>query len=269
MWMGIMNRGISASYRAAITSATSGESLISKPVYDILNSGSRNRFTILTEAGPVIVHNCILGLGYGMGADKFRKTLALAKIHIDENEAQRIVRLYRQKYWKIVQLWQTCGQVLKDMVGNRNGVLREVICYDSGGILLPNGLRIAYPALRQTKDGFEYINDPRTYRKAVTQRVSGGDLDDLTWTRIYGGKVVENLVQALAGIIVRGQMVKLGLAGHFVAFQVHDENVCVVPSEGADEAEQEIIRIMSEPPAWAPDLPVACESGRADNYGDC
>ena len=212
---------------------------------------------------------CILGLGYGMGADKFRKTLALAKIHIDENEAQRIVRLYRQKYWKIVELWQTCGQVLKDMVGNRNGVLREVICYDSDGILLPNGLRIAYPALRQTKDGFEYINDPRTYRKAVTQRVSGGDLDDLTWTRIYGGKVVENIVQALAGIIVRGQMVKLGLSGYFVAFQVHDENVCVVPSEGADKAEQEIIRIMSEPPAWAPDLPVACEAGRADNYGDC
>ena len=212
---------------------------------------------------------CILGLGYGMGADKFRKTLALAGIHIDENEAQRIVRLYRQKYWKIVQLWQTCGQVLKDMVGNRSGTLREVICYDSDGILLPNGLRITYPALRQTKDGFEYINDPRTYRKAVTQRVSGGDLDDLTWTRIYGGKVVENIVQALAGIIVRGQMVKLGLAGHFVAFQVHDENVCVVPSEGADAAEQEIIRIMSEPPAWAPDLPVACEAGRADNYGDC
>lgn len=266
---GVMNRGISASYRAAITSATNERSLISKPVYDILNSGSRNRFTILTEAGPVIVHNCILGLGYGMGAEKFRKTLALSKITIDEHEAERIVRLYRQKYWKIVQLWQTCNQILKDMAGNRNGMLKEVISYDKDGIMLPNKLRITYPALRQTKDGFQYINDARTYRKAIKDRVTGGNLDDLPWVKIYGGKVTENIVQALAGIIVRWQMTLIGQAGHFVAFQVHDENVCVVPIDTAEAAETEIIKIMSTPPAWAPDLPVACESGRADNYGDC
>lgn len=212
---------------------------------------------------------CILGLGYGMGADKFRKTLALAKIYIDENEAERIVRLYRQKYWKIVQLWQTCGQVLKDMVGNRNGTLKEVITYDKEGIRLPNHLCITYPALRQTKDGFQYINDARTYRKALKDRVAGGTLDDLPWIKIYGGKVTENIVQALAGIIVRWQMTLIGQAGHFVAFQVHDENVCVVPTASAEAAEAEIIRIMSTPPAWAPDLPVACESGRADNYGEC
>lgn len=212
---------------------------------------------------------CILGLGYGMGADKFRKTLALSKIIIEEHEAERIVRLYRQKYWKIVQLWQTCNQILKDMAGNRSGTLKEVITYDSGGILLPNKLRITYPALRQTKDGFQYINDARTYRKAIRDRVSGGNLDDLPWIKIYGGKVTENIVQALAGIIVRWQMTLIGQAGHFVAFQVHDENVCVVPIETATEAETEIINIMSMPPAWAPDLPVACEAGRADNYGDC
>ncbi len=212
---------------------------------------------------------CILGLGYGMGADKFRKTLALAKIHIDENEAERIVRLYRQKYWKIVQLWQTCNQILKDMVGNRTGSLKEVVVYDKEGIRLPNHLRITYPALRQTKDGFQYINDARTYRKALKDRVAGGSLDDLPWTKIYGGKVTENIVQALAGIIVRWQMTLIGQAGHFVAFQVHDENVCVVPTASAEAAEAEIIRIMSTPPAWAPDLPVACESGRADNYGEC
>jgi hypothetical protein len=159
--------------------------------------------------------------------------------------------------------------VLKDMVGNRNGTLKEVITYDKEGIRLPNHLRITYPALRQTKDGFQYINDARTYRKALKDRVAGGTLDDLPWIKIYGGKVTENIVQALAGIIVRWQMTLIGQAGHFVAFQVHDENVCVVPTASAEAAEAEIIRIMSTPPAWAPDLPVACESGRADNYGEC
>lgn len=212
---------------------------------------------------------CILGLGYGMGADKFRRTLALSKIEIDEVEAERIVRLYRQKYYKIVQLWQLCGNALTSMVNGGRGMIADKLEYDNTGIMLPNQLKITYPALRQTGSGFEYINDARTYRKFLKDRVLGLPCDDLPWTKIYGGKVVENIVQALAGIIVRGQMVKIGLAGYFVAFQVHDENVCVVPTEGAEAAEAHIVSIMSEPPAWASNLPVACESGRADNYGDC
>ena len=212
---------------------------------------------------------CILGLGYGMGADKFRRTLALSKIDIDENEAERIVRLYRQKYHKIVQLWQLCGNALTMMVNGRSGMINDRIEYDNTGILLPNQLKITYPALRQTGSGFQYINDARTYRKFLKDRVLGLPCDDLPWVKIYGGKVTENIVQALAGIIVREQMVKIGLSGYFVAFQVHDENVCVVPADGAEQAEEHIIKLMSQPPAWAPDLPVACEAGRALNYGDC
>jgi len=49
---------------------------------------------------------------------------------------------------------------------------------------------------------------------------------------------------------------------------VHDENVCVVPEDKAEQAEKDIVEIMSTAPTWAPDLPVACEAGTADNYGD-
>jgi DNA polymerase len=211
----------------------------------------------------------ILSLGYGAGAPKFREMLRIqAGITIDEHEAQRIVHLYRQKYWKITQLWKLCDKVIADMTAGVPGVLQDLLHYDSTGITLPNGLKITYPALRRGKSGYEYINDARMYRKALNNRMNG-DTDDVTWTNIYGGKCVENLVQALAGIIVREQMVRIGMAGHFVAFQVHDENVCVVPTAEAEAAEAEIVRIMSTPPAWAPTLPVACEVGRADNYGDC
>jgi DNA polymerase len=90
---------------------------------------------------------------------------------------------------------------------------------------------------------------------------------ELTWTKIYGGKVTENLVQALAALVIREQMAACGL--HYkIALQVHDEIVVVVPEESAQQAQKHIEQIMSTPPTWAPTLPVACESGMAVNYGD-
>ena len=214
---------------------------------------------------------CILGLGYGMGAEKFRRTLEVGQggisVSIELNEAERIVRLYRQKNWKIVQLWQRCGSALTGMTQGGTGNIHDLIPYDSSGITLPNKFQIKYPALRQTSNGFEYIADARTYRKAVTDRVLMGQADDLSWTRIYGGKVTENLVQALAAIVIREQMTAIGQHYH-VAFQVHDEIIISTRDSDVDNAEQHLVRIMSTPPIWATDLPIACESGKAKNYGD-
>jgi len=158
---------------------------------------------------------------------------------------------------------------LGDMVMGRSGSINGLIDYDKDGFFLPNGMRLGYTGLRQTSNGYEYISDARAYRKMVEMRLRGEAVDELPWTHIYGGKAVENLVQALAGIVVREQMVKIGKAGYHVAFQVHDENVCVVPEGVVTQAEQDIIRIMSTPPKWAPTLPVACEAGAAYTYGDC
>ena len=272
MWTGTTNRAISASYRGAITRSTSAKSQTLKRVYDISNCGSRNRFTILTEAGPVIVHNCVLGLGYGMGAEKFRRTLEIGQgginVVIDINEAERIVRLYRQKNWKIVQFWQKCGAALKDMLYGGGNELHPKVRYDKGGIILPNGFRVQYPALRETANGFMYISDARTYQKALKDRVlTGSPPDDIAWTRIYGGKVTENIVQALAALVIREQMAAAGL--HFkVAFQVHDEIIIAVPEDNALADQTKLEALMSTAPKWAPDLPVACESGMAANYGD-
>jgi DNA polymerase len=214
---------------------------------------------------------CILGLGYGMGHVKFRNTLALGQggisVDIDENEAQRIVRLYRQKNHKIVSLWQRCGHALTGMVNGSSGNITELLPYDSTGITLPNGLRIQYNALRQTPDGFEYIADARTYRKLAKSRVMSGEQVSIDWTRIYGGKVTENVVQALARIVVSEQMASIGQSYH-VAFQVHDEVIITCLESDKPHAQEFVERQMSKPPRWAQDLPVACESGVGYNYGD-
>jgi DNA polymerase I-like protein with 3'-5' exonuclease and polymerase domains len=79
--------------------------------------------------------------------------------------------------------------------------------------------------------------------------------------------VAENLIQALAAIVIREQMVRIGQRYPLVC-QVHDEIVVVVPEAQAEEAQRFVEAEMSTAPKWAPGLPVACESGYAFNYGD-
>ena len=214
---------------------------------------------------------CILGLGYGMGHVKFRATLALGQggiaVDIDENEARRIVNLYRQKNHKIVSLWHSCGHALTGMVAGSSGNICELLPYDKDGITLPNGLKIKYHALRNTSNGFEYIADARTFRKLAQKRILTGEQQKIDWTRIYGGKVTENVVQALARIVVAEQMASIGQS-YRVAFQVHDEVIITTRENDLTNARQFVERQMSTPPCWAKDLPVACESGVGYNYGD-
>ena len=228
----------------------------------------------ITKADKVerfVGKTCILGLGYGMGAEKFRRTLEIGQggisVKIDLNEADRIVRLYRAKNWKIVQLWQKCGNALNNIVAQVSGEIVDWIPYDSDGIILPNKMRIRYPALRTDGNQFYYIADAREFKKAVEARVMTGEVKEINWTKIYGGKVTENLIQALARIVIAEQMAVIGQR-HHVAFQVHDEIIITAPAAEATDAEQELVRVMSTPPAWAATLPVACESGVADNYGE-
>jgi hypothetical protein len=198
-----------------------------------------------------------------MGAEKLRRTLELGaggiSVKVDLNEAERIVRIYRAKNWKIVQFWQRCGAMLSTMVQGGDGSLHDAIPFSNQGIILPNKLKIHYPMLRSAANGFEYINDARQYRKNPA---------DAVWTLIYGGKVTENLVQALAALVIREQMVTAAYQKCKVVLQVHDEIVITAPEAEAINAQQHLEQIMSTPPKWAPTLPVACESGYAINYGD-
>ena len=217
----------------------------------------------------------ILGLGYGMSAEKFHLTLKRGKPPVDlpEEDVDRLVRTYRTNYHHIVKLWGECGYALSSMVAGRKGRIGNILTYDADGILLPNGMKLRYHGLSASDRQFTYIQDRRMFDRAMKARLDGSKVDTDKGTipgqsRIYGAMVVENVTQALARIVVAEQMLAIKDAGYHVAFQVHDENVCVVPEDQAEQAEKDIVAIMSTAPKWAPDLPVACEAGTADNYGD-
>ena len=207
---------------------------------------------------------CILGLGYGMGAEKFKGTLKIGaggiSVDVDIDEAKRVVTLYRNTYSRISQLWNEANKALEKMAkGNEYhlDVGLQLVC-DNEGIRLPNHTMIRYANLRKTPDGFEY--DGRY--GAV---------------KIYGGKVVENVVQALARIVVFDQMAKIdqqmrqldGTDGRYkVVLTVHDEVVCVVPEAAEAWCKEVMVREMSTPPQWCKDLPVSCECESGNNYAD-
>lgn len=218
---------------------------------------------------------CILGLGYGMGAEKFQRTLALGQggisVHMELETCKRVVSMYREKYHKIASLWNLCGSALRGMSQNYSGTINGKLEYDGEGVLLPNGMRQFYPMLRPKNTeygvGYCYVSTPRDYRKILKDRILGKEPNVEEWTNIYGGKLTENLVQALAALAIREQMVTIGQK-YKVAFQVHDEIIIAVLKILKDVAVSEVVAAMSKPPSWALDLPVACEVGCAENYGD-
>lgn len=234
----------------------------------------------ITKADKVerfVGKTCILGLGYMTGAAKLRDTLKRGQgdisVDLTEDEAKEIVAIYRRKNHRIVELWTQCGYALSGMLAGREGQIGNLLTYNGSGILLPNGMRLTYHGLSADSNKFTYISDRRMFDRAMKARLSG-DMSGVGTgvvagqSHLYGGKVTENVVQALARIVVSEQMVAIRNAGYHVAFQVHDENVCVVPEGKSQQAMKDIVSIMSTAPDWAPDLPVACEAGVGLNYGD-
>jgi len=214
----------------------------------------------ISKANPVerfVGKTCILGLGYGTGAKKLQHTLKTQPPGADlpEEECKRIVDLYRQTNYKITDLWRECDGALSQLMswsGSASGFTigeHEALWVREEGILLPNGLSIRYPKLRLDGD-----------RTVYTSR--RGDVS------IWGGAVVENVVQALARIIVGEQMLSIKVRYRPV-LTVHDAAVIVVPAHERDDALEFIKKVMSTPPDWAQGLPVACEAKYGLSYGEC
>ena len=203
----------------------------------------------------------ILGAGYGMGGKKFQAQLKVFGVDMPEEECVRIINVYRETYPRIPQLWRDAGRALEVLLANQSSSLgrSEIIKVHGGrGLLLPNGMYIKYPNLRIVTNGdgkTEMVYDTKRGKATIPNR-------------IYGGKVVENVCQALARIAIGKQML-LVAKKYKVVMTVHDAIACIVP-EGEIETAKEFVEIcMKVRPDWAPELPLNCEAGYGRSYGEC
>jgi len=199
----------------------------------------------------------ILGAGYGMGAPKFQAQLQGMGVYIELNEARRIIDIYRSTNGAISQLWRDANNMVQYMARGdsvqfgKNGVLQ--VDARKNAIMLPSGLPMFYHGLvaEQGERGPEY-----TYRTRKGPN------------RIYGGKVVENVCQAVARCIIGHQMILLAKK-YKAVLTVHDSIITCVRDEELDEAQAYMEECMSQTPDWAEGLPITCESGTGKSYGEC
>jgi len=206
----------------------------------------------------------ILGAGYGTGWAKLQSALKTAtpSISVNEDEARSIIATYRETYPRIPALWREATEAVKAILGDVNAPLgREDVLVVEGnrGIRLPNGLYLRYPNLRWQEDEesgkTEFVYDTKRGRAVIPNR-------------IYGAKVVENVCQALARIVIGEQMLLIAKK-YRVVMTVHDAIACIVKEDEADNAKEFVEMCMRMRPMWALDLPLNCEAGYGLTYGDC
>lgn len=199
----------------------------------------------------------VLGLGYQQGWRRFQDGMAAGMLGgppvvFTDAEAQNVVNTYRTTNYAIPAYWAQCQQAIVDMyMGNEYdfGPLRVV----RNALIMPNGMALQYPGLRPDDDGngFEYHNGRY-------------------WTKLYAGKLCENITQALSRIVLFDQMLEINR--HVTQFDgrvvlnVHDEIIAIVPEARAEEDFNKMLEIMCVPPEWCSDLPLDAEGGFDSSY---
>ena len=222
----------------------------------------------------------ILGLGFGMGANKFIETCAKYNIHITPAFAEEVVNTYRTLYRRVRDMWyaqeaaaikavqtgQTiqCGKIFWRVVG------RFLHCK------LPSGRMLAYcdPVI---------LMEPPPWGGEDRPKLTFMAIDSYTrqWTRqdTYGGTLVENMVQAIARDILAEAMLRAEHRGYMNAFSVHDELVTYIRKPVTDEIAgtggfianrkqrvKAFEKLVTEPPDWAPDCPIGAEGWIGHRY---
>jgi len=203
-----------------------------------------------------------LGFGYGMGADKYKKTVETLsmvmlgrKIEVSHRTAEEAKDLYRRKRTAIKRMWKICEEALFAIA---TGVPMEFghgvrVTATAEGILKPNGMYIRYPELRQEDGEWKYS-------------VKKGRLK--SDRKIYGGKVLENIIQSLAFDIIKFQWALIAKR-YDVVISVYDALGALIPIVEQEEGMEYVQECMRTLPSWAAGLPIDCEASCGVNYGEC
>ena len=164
--------------------------------------------------------------------------------------AKKIIDKYRATAHPVVSFWDMCSGLIQTALADGNEFVYKCITFKKGEIVLPNGMSLLYPDLRQQKD-----------EKGRSQWVYGPDA-----TKLYAGKITNNVVQGTARIVMTDGMLRTAKR-YFVAGTVHDEQIVVVPEAEVEEAKTWVLAQMVMEPSYMPGIPLDADGGAHRRYG--
>jgi hypothetical protein len=198
-----------------------------------------------------LAKTAVLGLQYGMGAIKYIGTCrAQENIKVDLAEATKVVGVYRDTYPLIPGLWRELDHML-DVMAEPGAVAHlGPLKFSYQKVELPNGMCLHYPHLEKTYEGYQYL--------------FGREL-----RTVWGGKLLENIIQALANLVIKYAMLRIRRAtGYRPQLQVHDELDYIIPESALEAFIAAIRPIMTAPPSWCADAPIDVEIHYGANFGE-
>lgn len=241
--------------------------------YQITKATGKTIHTLERFVGKTTELQC----GYQCGHKKFLHSLKVAAKRdgmllpdTSEEFGQRVVEGYRNKRHRIKAFWYQAQDALQTLA---YGMSQELGPYQIKDyrLWLPNGSYLYYPDLRYTeKTGDGEQGCEWSYRR----KRHGAHYSR---EKMYGGKFVENITQAVARLFVSDALLRLeqvrypdGTRVFDVVFSVHDELVVLFDERLDEKWVKDTLRwAMTTPPVWALDLPLACDIGIGSNYAEC
>jgi len=219
-------------------------------------------YSDITKEERAIGKVAVLALGYQGWVGAFQSMAPTYGVYVPEDKAAEIAGKWRAAHPRIVQFWKGVEIAAIKAITTKNafsyGRIKFGIRGDFMHCRLPSGRLLSWytPFTKTVVD--KYGTTKQDIRYMGVSSTSG------KWSRLntYGGKLTENVVQAIARDLLAEAMVRLDKAGFDIVMHVHDEIVC----EGKNKSLEEFSRIMSEVPIWAKGLPIACEGWEGKRY---
>jgi len=177
-------------------------------------------------------------------------TCSLKELVYHAIAAKRIIDIYRKTAYPVVSFWSMCTDLIERSLYGGTEFVYKCLIFRKGEIELPNGMKLLYPDLRIEKDD-----------KGRSQWVYGPDA-----TKLYAGKVTNNVTQALARIVMTDGMLRVSKR-YPVVGTVHDEQIAMVPEGEAAEALDWVLAQMTVEPKYMRGIPLSADGGTHKRYG--
>lgn len=165
--------------------------------------------------------------------------------------AQAIITRYRATAQPVVRLWELFQNLITHSLYKGNEYRHKCLTFRKEEIVLPNGMSLRYPDLKPEGDG---------------RRIQWTYADGKKRSKLYAGKITNNVVQGTARIVMTDGMLRIDKR-YPVAGTVHDEAIAVAPESEADDAKTWVLAQMTIEPSYLPGIPLSASGGVHKRYG--